>query len=208
MITVFYGMSGALKTTTINNKAKNQKNTKVIRSSIKTWKDLYNDLFKSYMGSGDNNLNYALLHLCSLDQLTRDEQEYDNVLVERGVSDPIFYQMMECKSARDEDRLLAPTPVDFFDAMKAVKKELELLSKLSTNIEKRLLIMEDDDFIVDRVLKEPHRAEIFKSLEDYKKYQDLYVDFTKSINQIPETNIVRIKDAQTYITKILNLDFD
>lgn len=193
-------MSGSLKHTTMFSesnyfKDKNE-SVDIMWSRIKTWK-----YYENILCQGQDDLNYANLHLCRLNDYIYDKNKSDcnNLLVERGVTDMIYFWI--------KNTLLTPEEKWVENV---VREEYELLRQGSSdnNIsEKVLLIQEDIDFIRDVVLKEPTRSKEFPGgLEDYIKNQEKYVKFTKSNNVI--NNEIIIKDARKYIEQTLGLKFN
>ena len=88
-IKIYYGLSGALKGSTIESIKKKQPDLKVMESSIKAWKyyqfGIYNGLTEY------NDLTYGILHLVRLREFIEHSQPKDDVLIERGVTDSLFY---------------------------------------------------------------------------------------------------------------------
>ena len=183
MIRVFYGMSGAFKGTTIQHFKNLDPGSKVLSSKNKLWKGFESNLFPGMIEK--SHLNLALLHLCNLS--TIDGSFAGNILIERGVTDPIFYQVMDCPNL-----LRNPSWIE-----KAVQEELKLLPEEPKKI---LLIQKDRDFIENTVLSEPTRREIFENADIYLEKQDLYVNFTKRFNKISE--IVEIDCAAKFLEEL------
>lgn len=191
MITFYYGMSGAFKATTIKKKLEEDKNLKVLWSMIKSWKNLENTLFNGLIEY--NDLNYALLHLTMLeDKMDELDDKSSGLLVERGVTDMIFYKTRDLKVVND-------MWVDFI-----TNYEESLCNEKPKKI---LLIQNDAKFIENVILNEPSRREKFPNgLSDYLRDQDRYIDFTKKHNDI--TEIIEITNAEDYITNTLGLEFN
>lgn len=177
MIKIYYGLSGTLKSTTINCTAGVE--TNVIRSAIKNWK--YNrDLLFPWL-SDETNLNYALLHLTRLQEEIHDGCDF---IIERGVTDPLYYEYQK------QPELITPKIIS-----SAVEKEREILCK--NKIHKTLMIMLDEKFIAEKVLSEKTRADCFQGVEEYLKKQENYVEFTRTYNHIDEE--IKIVDAKDYL---------
>ena len=190
MITFYYGMSGAFKATTIKKKLEEDKNLKVLWSMIKSWKNLENTLFNGLIEY--NDLNYALLHLCLLEEKIDElDDKSSGLLVERGVTDMIFYKIRDLKVVND-------MWVDF------ITNYEESLCKEKPK--KILLIQNDTKFIENVILNEPSRREKFPDLDTYLKCQDQYVKFCEKYNEITET--IEITNAEDYITNTLGLEFN
>ena len=191
MITFYYGMSGAFKATTIKKKLEEDKNLKVLWSMIKSWKNLENTLFNGLIEY--NDLNYALLHLTMLeDKMDELDDKSSGLLVERGVTDMIFYKTRDLKVVND-------MWVDF------ITNYEESLCKEKPK--KILLIQNDTKFIENVILNEPSRREKFLGgVTDYLRDQERYVDFTKKHNDI--TEIIEITNAEDYITNTLGMEFN
>lgn len=191
MIQIYYGMSGAFKTTTIKKKLEEDNNLKVLWSMIKSWKNLENTLFNGLVEY--NDLNYAMLHLCLLEEKMKDlDDKSSGLLVERGVTDMIFYKTRDLKVVND-------MWVGFITNYEE--------SLCNEKPEKILLIQNDVKFINDVILSEPSRREKFPGgVADYLESQNSYVDFTKKHNDI--TKIIEITNAEDYITNTLGLKFN
>ena len=190
MIQFYYGLSGTFKGTTIKKRLEKDNKLKVMWSMIKSWKNLENDLFSGLIEY--NDLNYALLHLCMLEETMNNLSDDSGVLIERGVTDMLFYKTREMLSINDR----------WVDSI--VKYEDSLCKKKP---EKILLIQNDEEFIRDVILKEPSRKEKFPGgIEDYLRTQRFYVDFTKRHNDI--TEIIEITNAKDYITNTLGMEFN
>ena len=175
-------MSGTFKTSTIQ--SKNKLNLyPVVWSMIKLWKDLEVGEFKGYIIP--NHLNFALLHLCNLSNILKLEETKSSstILVERGVTDPLFYY-----GQLNDERI-----------REIVKKEEDLCNSYLSNcaIEKILLIQEDVEFIEKVILNEPHRRAIFPDVDSYMKKQEEYINFTRKYNNITKT--IKIENAKEYL---------
>lgn len=197
MINFYYGMSGSLKSTTINERANCNNGDLKLYSQIKLWKDLETGIFKDKVEI--NDLNYALSHLCSLKSYVKmlDILNYDvtasKLYVERGVSDMLFYK-----------NLKTPLSEDFIKSV--IDKEAEICCSSNWhNVNKILMIMEDRLFIENQVLKEPHRKTIFKDVDDYLTKQEEYVKFTEKYNKL--TSKIRIFNAPLFIKAFIRNDF-
>jgi len=178
MIKIYYGLSGTLKSTTINCTAGVE--TNVIRSAIKNWK--YNrDLLFPWL-SDETNLNYALLHLTRLQEEVHDGCDF---IIERGVTDPLYYEYQK------QPNLITPEVIK-----KTVERENEILG--NRDIQRILMIMEDREFISDKVLVEKTRRSCFSDVDDYLKRQKDYIEFTKTYNNL-FTEKIRIIDAREYL---------
>lgn len=181
MVEFYYGMSGTFKSITLDKRQK-ETNYSVCRSLIKTWKDM-EKILGEYRPEY-NDLNYALLHLCTLKNISSTTSD---LLVERGVTDAVFY------------RIKKGFGVGVMNIKELVKKELEFCG--DSNPEKILLINKDIDFIRDVILSEPHRRDAFPGgVEDYLREQEDYIKFTSEYNQI--TDVRTITNAQEYIESL------
>ena len=193
----YFGISGCFKGTTIKAELEDKNNngdSKVVMlSDIKLWK-----MYEKEFNLEQSDLNYAVEYLCKLKNFIYDFPFPNNIrtiLVERGVSDMLFYWMM--KHGEDEKYI------------KKFVKEEEILEEQYSyyNSEKILLVQKDRDFIRDVVLKEKTRADCFPGgVEDYLKQQEDYIDFTRKYNRI--LKVVEIKDAEKYIKNDLGLEFN
>lgn len=196
-INFYYGMAGTFKRTTILSELEKNKEAYPMWSMIKPWKDYEAGIFKDKLPYSD--LNYANLHLCGLiDHIYNipSGSGKNTLLVERGVSDMIFYWM---KKGHEEDE----------PWIKQVIREEEFICDQSSYYipEKVLLVMKDVDFIENVILRESKRRECFLGgVGNYLKQQDDYIEFTKKYNKISST--VTIKDAKYYIENDLGFEYD
>lgn len=190
MITFYYGMSGAFKSATIKSRLEKDKSLKVLWSKIKSWKNLENSLFNGLIEY--NDLNYALLHLTLLEE-KMDELDDKNsgLLVERGVTDMLFYKTRELKIVND---MWIGFITNYEESLCREKPE------------KILLIQKDKDFIENVILNEPSRREKFPNVDSYLKEQENYINFTKTYNDI--TEIIEITNAEDYIINTLGMEFN
>lgn len=191
MIKFYYGMSGTFKSTTIDSESKGFENPTIIRSMIKPWKRIEENLFPGLIEK--NNIIFATLHLCNLESQVSNLDVDHLTLIERGVTDMLFYQSQECNSIVQNDGWIK----------KAVEYELGLVENDANSPEKILLIQKDRDFIENKILSEPTRREIFPDVDSYLKAQDDYVKFTGKYNKL--TDIIIINDANVYLNS-LNYD--
>ena len=195
VVSFIYGISGTLKTTTLNASASTTYlRPFVMKSGIKRWKDLE---LGTFSGKTEiNDLNYALLHLCRLsDSFNYCYSEgINNLFVERGITDMLYYKS---KKTELEDEFI----------WKAVEEENKILtlpenSGIDLEVERKLLIMKDENFIQNKILSSQFRSKYaqFKDLDDYFNKQQEYVDFTKKYNNI---NVVcYINSAEEYINEL------
>lgn len=188
MIKIYYGLSGTFKGTTINSILKSNEGIQVCYSDIKKWKRLDSDLFGG--ATVGNNYNYSNHHFCKLEHILSN-LHHNDLLIERGVSDFCFYQSLV--DGEDPEMI-----------KKIVRYEEKLLS--GSDVEKILLIQEDEKFIGKTILSEPTRSQWFPDVESYRREQNKYIKFTKEYNKI--TSEVVIRDAEDYIVNKLGLRFD
>lgn len=179
---IYYGLSGTFKGTTITEAKK--EGDSVLWSNIKLWKSYESGLFSSMTGER-NDLNYAMLHLCELGQLTRNLSFAEDSIfyVERGITDMDYYYIKN--TGCNEGSWIK----------ESVQEELRLLDDFE--VQKILLIQKDYDFIRDVVLSEKTRAYEFTGPSDYLEKQKAYVEFTEKYNKIDEKII--ISSAKDYI---------
>jgi hypothetical protein len=157
----------------------------VIKSAIKTWKN-NRDLLFPWL-SEETNLNYALLHLTRLEEYVYNST-FENI-IERGVSDMMFYEYQK-----------SPNLITASIIQGAINRELEILEHTSGEVEKILMVMKDEDFIINKTLSEKTRAQWFRGVQDYLEKQSEYVDFTKKYNKIDQEIV--IKDARKYLSDL------
>lgn len=188
-------MSGTFKASTIKSELIKDKKSLAVWSDIKPWK-----YYEKLANLEQNDLNYAALHLCKLKNYLYDIPNINNIdtlLIERGVSDMLFYKLNRPNNNITEDLI------------NKILKEEYLLEEQNSyyEAEKILLIQLDIEFIRNVILKEKTRNECFPGgVEDYLKHQEKYIEYTKKYNNI--TNIIKIKDAKEYIEKNLGFEFN
>lgn len=198
-IKIYYGISGTLKRTTIESDLKKDSSSYAMWSMIKPWKDYEKGVFNNRLPYSD--LNYANLHLCRLIDYVYQlpsGSEKNMLLVERGVSDMIFYWLK--KNHQENENWI-----------KSVVREEDFICDQNSYYipDKYLLVMEDIEFIENVILREEKRKECFPGgVLDYLKQQNEYVDFTKKYNNIEFSKIVRIKSAKSYIEQTLRIEYD
>lgn len=196
-IIIYYGMAGTFKRTTIQSGVDKNKNSYPMWSMIKPWKDYEKGIFYNRLPYSD--LNYANLHLCRLIDHVYNIPSGSGIttlLVERGVSDMIFY-WLEKGHGEDEEWI------------KSVVREENFICDQNSYYtpDRILLIMKDIDFIERVILREEKRRECFPGgVQDYLKRQDDYVEFTNKYNKI--SKVITIKDAKRYIEDDLGLIYD
>jgi hypothetical protein len=195
-IKVYYGISGTLKSTTLDRKYKWPFSTDIqdghvipiiLRSAIKIWKTNRDQLFPWL--SKETNLNYALLHLVRMEEYIQC-REFENYLyiIERGISDMMFYEYQK------SPEIITPSIING-----AINQESKIFGK-SESIEKILMIMKDEKFIAEKVLSEKTRANCFRGVQDYLQKQEDYIRFTKKYNQIDKEIV--IEDAREYLSNL------
>lgn len=193
-VVIYYGMAGTFKRTTIQSEVEKNKNSYPMWSMIKPWKDYEKGIFYNRLPYSD--LNYANLHLCRLIDHVYNIPSGSTLLVERGVSDMIFYWLGK---GHGEDE----------EWIKSVVREENFICYQNSYYmpDRILLVMKDIDFIERVILREPKRKECFPGgVTDYLRRQDDYIEFTKKYNKITKT--VTIKDAMSYIEQTLGLKYD
>lgn len=194
-IKIYYGLSGALKGSTIESIKKKQPDLKVMESSIKAWKyyqfGIYNGLTEY------NDLTYGILHLVRLREFIEHSQPKDDVLIERGVTDSLFYYYYNDEFSSGKEKV---ENSEFIE--KVVQAERSVLLPDFSKIERILLVQNDKDFVRNVVLKDEYRKKTFKNDPNlYFQLQEKYVEFTSKYN--PIDSIIRIDNAEEYITKTL-----
>lgn len=193
--TIYYGMSGSLKLSTMNSLHKYDFK---VYSDTKPFYDLDRDYFN--WSSRPNDAHLAIHRLLMLNSEGYLPHNGVEIAIERGISDNLF-----CIPNRSIPgmELYENVKID-----KLVNLEIEYIKSRTKGykIKKKLLIMEDKDFIINKVLIEDHRKSIYPNLDIYLTKQNEYVEFTKKWNKIDETII--INDARTYIEDSLKLKYD
>lgn len=181
MITIYYGMCGSLKFTTMNQLFPSDCQ---ILSDIKPFVDYSNNLFQ-----GKSLYNDLTLAVYRLQQIKNFKTVNKSISIERGITD-----FLQCYIMRGND-----LPESLIKNVVQEESKL-LLDKNLGSLKKILLVMEDTDFILNKVLNEPHRRNTYPNIEIYLKEQENYVQFTKQYNQID--SIIHITDAMDYIKKL------
>jgi len=152
---------------------------------IKPWKDIMGRIFTNT--KEEDHRDYTLLHLSLLSHVISDVKAGEEVNVERGVTDSLYYWTRGKIYGRDVEEEIA----------RAVEEELKIASGVG-EIKKILLVNKDSEFIKNVILKEPHRAQVFPGgLEDYLEQQEKYIAFTSRWNKIDEVRV--IENARDYI---------
>ena len=193
-VKIFYGMSGALKSSTIDSlDEKMNYSMPIMRSSIKVWKKYQTGISVFREQTIPNDLNFGILHLIKLEEFLRDNVYYEKAIIERGITDHLFYHI-----SKGNDILEG-------QIKEVVNEELELFNRDCIEVEKILLVQEDRDFVRDVVLSNKYRSSCFSDVDDYMKQQDLYVKFTQEHNDIFE--VIKIKNAKDYIENNLGMEF-
>ena len=142
MITIYYGMSGALKATTINESPRHKEDLK-IWSDIKPYWNYRKTLFPTELPGTDGDfIIQRLLQIQNMKLLAKEGIlcKY-NWVIERGVSDMIKC-MIDNKTFIGKDK----------DIYRIVNEEYNLLDELGYGkLKKILLVMLDKDFILDNL---------------------------------------------------------
>ena len=129
-----------------------------------------------------------------LREFIHDHLEDDSVIIERGVTDSLFYYYYNKEFQSGQGREEDPNFV-----MSIIGAENTSLLPDFSNLEKILLIQRDRDFVKDEVLNDPYRKKTFNNdPELYFDLQNMYVEFTQKYNKIDE--VIEIKNAKEYIT--------
>ena len=193
-VKIFYGMSGALKSSTIDSLDEEWNySMPIMRSSIKVWKKYQTELSVFREQTIPNDLNFGILHLIKLEEFLRDNVYYEKAIIERGITDHLFYHISKGNDILEEQ------------IKEVVNEELKLFDMDCIEVEKILLVQEDRDFVRDVVLSNKYRSSCFSDVDDYMKQQDLYVKFTQEHNDIFE--VIKIKNAKDYIENNLGMEF-
>lgn len=193
-VKIFYGMSGALKSSTIDSLDKEWNySMPIMRSSIKVWKKYQTGISVFKEQTIPNDLNFGILHLIKLEEFLRDNVYYEKAIIERGITDHLFYHISKGNDILEEQ------------IKEVVNEELELFNRDCIEVEKILLVQEDRDFARDVVLSNKYRSSCFSDVDDYMRQQDLYVKFTQKHNDIFE--VIKIKDAKDYIENSLGMEY-
>lgn len=189
MIYYFYGMSGALKATTIG--SPRYEEALKIWSDIKPYWNYRKTLFPEELPGTDGDfIIQRLIKLNNYRELITEGELSGgkDICIERGVSDMIKC-MIDNGTFKGEDK----------DIYKIIEKE-ENIFPIWWTTRKILLVMLDEDFIENRVLNEINRLRYYPDLETYLKRQEEYVEFTKRYNHIDE--VIEIRNAYDYIESL------
>lgn len=188
--TIYYGMSGSLKLTTIE--SLHHREFKLLSDN----KSIFSIDEKYFNWSGRiNDVTLAIHRLLTLKYLPYDK----DTVIERGVTDNVF-----CVPNRKLPGLLK---YEDMDIKGLVDLELKYIySATGSHVIKKLLVMKDEEFITKKVLTNRFRSAIYPDLSTYMSKQDEYIEFTKSWNKIDE--VIEITDAKDYITNTLKIDYN
>ena len=173
-ITMYYGCSGTFKATTIESILTRCPGLyNVMWSDIKPWKR-----WENILGTQQDDRNYAILHLCNLRNAIKNNWPpgVNNLLVERGVSDMLYYYYKNNREIGENSKWI-----------KDVVHEEDILCEQNSYYTPRriLLVQKDFDFVRDVILREPTRAKEFPGgVQEYMEHQDAYVEFTQKYNKI------------------------
>lgn len=193
-VKIFYGMSGALKSSTIDSIDEEWNySMPIMRSSIKVWKKYQTGISVFREQTIPNDLNFGILHLIKLGEFLEDNVYYEKAIIERGITDHLFYHISKGNDIKEEQ------------IKEVVNEELKLFDMDCIEVEKILLVQEDRDFVRDVVLRNKYRSSCFSDVDDYMRQQDLYVKFTQEHNDIFE--VIKIKNAKDYIENNLGMEF-
>ena len=193
-VKIFYGMSGALKSSTIDSLDEEWNySMPIMRSSIKVWKKYQTEISVFREQTIPNDLNFGILHLIKLGEFLEDNVYYEKAIIERGITDHLFYHISKGNDILEEQ------------IKEVVNEELKLFDMDCIEVEKILLVQEDRDFVRDVVLSNKYRSSCFSDVDDYMRQQDLYVKFTQEHNDIFE--VIKIKNAKDYIENNLGIEF-
>lgn len=189
MITIFYGMSGSFKLTTMT-RSKNYKDDFKIYSDVKPHYGYINQFFKDIRQPSD--LDFVIHRLLTLKTPGLLEGK-KNISIERGVSD-----FLQCYINRPETNKY----LDLSFIPKVISEERDILTSLQPKeeLKKVLLVMLDKDFISNTILLEPTRKAIYDNIDYYLERQRDYVKFTETYNNISE--VIEIKNALEYLNNL------
>lgn len=188
-----------MKGSTIKSIKGKYKQVRVMESAIKSWKYYQFGVFEGM--TEYNDITYGILHLVRLREFIESIHdkvgELDKVIVERGITDSLFYYYYNDEFASGNGKSEDPVLIE-----KAVTAEKTILLPDFVEVKKTLLIQNDKEFIRDYVLKDEYRKRTFKdSVDLFLELQEKYVRFTTTHNAID--NVVRIDNAKSYITETL-----
>lgn len=193
MVTIYYGMSGTLKLSSIL--ALHKDDFKVLSDN----KRFFEMDEKYFNWSGRVNDSHLATHRI----LMLDTEGYlpvgRDIAIERGVSDMIFHIPMR--------KLSGLSSYSDIKIPELVQLEYDIITKRTeSKIRKVLLVMNDKDFISERVINNRFRKAVYPDVESYLSHQREYIDFTSKFNIIDETT--EINDAKEYITRTLNVRYE
>ena len=183
----YYGMSGAMKGTTI--KKLEEDDWKTMYSAIKRWKAYEFGLFSGLSPGCD--LNFGMLHLIRLEDFL-ESCTAEKIIIERGITDSMFYYLYSDEFG--ERHSLSDDVIK-----KAIKVENDLLKDYE--VQRILLIQKDEGFIRTHVLNEPFRKKTFKdNTKYYLEMQEKYVNHTLKFEKMDE--VIEIKNAKDYLESL------
>lgn len=189
-VTIYYGMSGSLKGTTVDSVKSNY--DIVVGSYNKPYIQASTDL----TGKRPSDLDLALFRLVQLKNLSNDESVSNlNVVIERGITDFLESWTSDPQNSLESSEL-----------QKYIGLEERYLNKIvgpGGKIRRVLLNMQDSGFIRDVILTEPTRLARFPNLQVYLDRQTRYLEFTKNLIK---SNQRLLFTTQILILKILKND--
>ena len=175
-ITIYYGMCGCFKYTTIQ--AKRGPTDIVVPSLIKPKAELS----LSLLGRVPEDTEFALDRLTQLQAVFKDYVPGTTAWIERGILDYLesWTARPENAGARGDRAFLAPWMAAESAALPA-----------GVPVRRVLLVMGDHDFVRDVVLAEPARARRYPGVQEYMSRQTEYTRFIQDNLDLDEITIIR-----------------
>lgn len=193
MVTIYYGMSGTLKLSSIL--ALHRDDFKVLSDNKRFFE--MDEMYFNW--SGRVNDSHLAIHRI----LMLDTEGYlpvgRDIAIERGVTDMAFHIPMR--------KLSGLSSYSDIRIPELVQLERDIITcRAKTRIRKVLLVMNDEDFIEKKVINNRFRKAVYPDVKSYMSHQREYIDFTTKYNVIDETT--EINDAKEYITHTLNVEYE
>lgn len=186
---ILFGISGTLKRTTMDSGMFN--NYFKVYSDNKLFFELDEMYFNWSARVNDAHLAIHRLLLLSTKNYLPTNQD---IVIERGVTDNLFFvPSRKIPGLESYDNMK-------INELSSIEYDYIINRSGVTKIDKTLLIMEDKEFIENKVLKDRYRRAVLPTVDDYLRKQEEYIKFTEDHNTI--TKEIVISNAREYLNLI------